>query len=73
MIKVDRPLPSVVSVFQFQLFPTPSLYLPMDKGAPERFARALHDRVSSANSKLTPLLFFEGNSFAAGLNISKLI
>ena len=30
----------------------PSLYLRMDKGAPERFARALHDRVSSVNSKL---------------------
>ena len=26
----------------------PSLYLRMDKGAPERFARALHDRVSGA-------------------------
>ena len=30
----------------------PSLYLRMDKGAPERFARALHDRVSSINSTL---------------------
>jgi len=30
----------------------PSLYLRMDKGAPERFARALHDRVSSVDSKL---------------------
>jgi hypothetical protein len=27
----------------------PSLYLRMDKGAPERFARALHDRILSEN------------------------
>jgi glutathione synthase/RimK-type ligase-like ATP-grasp enzyme len=30
----------------------PSLYLRMDKAAPEHFARALHDRVLSINSKL---------------------
>ena len=30
----------------------PSLYLRMDKGAPERFARALLDRVASVNNKL---------------------
>ena len=30
----------------------PSLYLRMDKGAPERFARALHDRVSGVDMKL---------------------
>ena len=28
----------------------PSLYLRMDKGAPERFARALHDRVCRVES-----------------------
>ena len=30
----------------------PSLYLRMDKAAPQRFARALHDRVSSVDHKL---------------------
>jgi hypothetical protein len=29
----------------------PSLYLRMDKGASNRFARALHDRVSSVERK----------------------
>jgi hypothetical protein len=33
----------------FSFFPTPSLYLRMDKGAPERFARALHDCVLFEN------------------------
>ena len=33
----------------------PSLYLRMDKEAPERFARALHDRVECQSQALTPL------------------
>jgi hypothetical protein len=35
-----------------ELLVEPSLYLRMDEGAPERFARALHDRVLFENEML---------------------